>query len=306
LLTLVVGVVLVVDFLGWFHRHQDWKTPSGWNLLSKRDQRRINRFLFSPKEAQGPEGQEAVEIFWLGHSGFLLRWKGYHLLIDPNLNERCTITPRWSQVPCRPEDLPPIDALLITHAHLDHMDTATLLSLSSIGEIMLPAGAATFLPPSLRDLPRKELREGATTTLGPLTIHATQAMHNGGRLHPFHTQIPALGFVIEEGGRSVYVAGDTAFGSFFQEIGQQFHPEVAILPIGAYAPAFPLNAYHLNPPQALHAATMLGVRTVIPCHFGTFRLSLEAPSAPLPWFAALAEAEQRSWFLPPLYPSKPR
>jgi L-ascorbate metabolism protein UlaG (beta-lactamase superfamily) len=108
----------------------------------------------------------------------------------------------------------------------------------------------------------------------------------------------AVGYVIRSGGEAIYYAGDTGARNDFDAIRERFRPRAAILPIGAYSPSWPLQRYHLSPEQAVEVGRRLAVETVIPCHFGTYMLSLDRPEAALPRFAAAAAAEDVRWVMP--------
>ena len=191
----------------------------------------------------------------------------------------------------------PIDAVLISHAHPDHLDRPTLAGLGSVGAVVVPAGSERWLPAGM---PAVVMRAGDVASFGAVEVHAVEAAHNGDRRHPFSSAIRALGFVLIAGGESIYFAGDTGATNDFAALGRRFHPRVAILPIGAWSPRLVLGAYHLSPDDAVEAARELGRPLVVPCHFGTFTLSLDRPDRALPRFAAVAHERGISWQLPPL------
>jgi L-ascorbate metabolism protein UlaG (beta-lactamase superfamily) len=114
-----------------------------------------------------------------------------------------------------------------------------------------------------------------------------------------------VGWVVRAGGVALFFAGDSGLGSHFQTIGNRYRPQLAILPIGAYAPAWPLRRYHLSPEDAVEAAARLGVELVIPAHFGTFRLALDRPDDALPRFARAAQERGLRWAMPRFYSPLP-
>lgn len=207
-------------------------------------------------------GDCAPTLGWLGHSGFLLEWCGTTLLIDANLNDRCTLSRRLMPAFIEPDRLPPADAVLLSHAHFDHLDLPTLEAIRAPGAVIAPHGSI--------------------------------------RLHPFASGDLAVGYVIRHGGDAIYYAGDTGRGKHFAAIAAAFEPRLAILPIGAYAPRPILRRYHLNPEEAVAVAIELGVEVVVPSHFGTFRLSLDHPRAALPRFAKAAAGDEVTWLMPAL------
>ncbi|MBZ0112613.1 MAG: MBL fold metallo-hydrolase [Thermoanaerobaculia bacterium] len=271
-----------------------WRVATGWNQIA--DGARLS----SPDPWWGTAlASDPPELEWLGHAGFRLHWKGTVLLIDPNLSDRCTVVRRVLERPREAEALGPTDAVLITHPHFDHLDLPTLLALPSVGSLIVPQGARSYVSGlEGSGVPVTELRPWDSVGVGQLEVTAVPAAHNGSRWHPLHSARSAVGFIIRSSDGSMYVAGDTGPSNDFAAIRDRFHPEVAILPIGAFSPAFPVGRYHLSPEQAAQVAKTLAVRSVIPSHFGTFRLALDAPSTALPRFAWAASELGVRWAMP--------
>ncbi len=293
-LGLLAAAGLLVAWVGWLTPDRPWRTATGWERIPAAE-RPTASVLWDDTAAAGP----APELVWLGHSGFLLTWRGSRLLIDPNTSRRCTVSRRVLERPADLARLGAVDAVLISHAHYDHLDLPTLGSIPDLGTVVVPAGSEPYLPAPLRRR-AVALQVGERRRLGELEVVAVRAAHNGNRYHPLSSDQLAVGYVIRTPRTSLYYAGDTGFGEHFAEIRERFHPRVAILPIGAYAPGFPLRRYHLSPEDAVEAARVLGVETVVPCHFGTFVLSLDRPSQALPRFAHAARAADLRWLMPRL------
>lgn len=233
-------------------------------------------------------------LAWLGHASILLDWHGVRLLLDPVFGNLAGLVRR--RLPRPPESAwAQLDAILLTHGHMDHLGPQTLRTLPRV-PIHLPRPTETFLPRDLRPQARPG-PIGETWTLGALTIHRTPARHGGWR-YPWQQGYVASGYLVSDGTQSVYLAGDSAWGPHFAEIGRTHRPNIAVLPIGAYAPAWFLRKRHLNPPEALDAFEALSARRCIPYHFGTYRLSLEPLSQPLAWFATEAQRRGIDWELP--------
>jgi L-ascorbate metabolism protein UlaG (beta-lactamase superfamily) len=227
-----------------------------------------------------PDSEPRVQ--WLGHSGYRLDWGGRVLMVDPVLARRVSVTPRLCELP-PPRCLEGVTDLLISHAHMDHLDNATLERVASC-DLHLPRRSERFLSARVRRRHRvHSFAPGAAFGLGGLQVSVVPARHGGWR-YPWQRGHFACGFVVSDGHRVVYLAGDTAWGTHFAEIGQRFRPDTAILPIGGYAPRWFLRCRHLDPAEAAAAARALGARWVIPGHFGTYRVSLEPPDQPLEWF----------------------
>jgi N-acyl-phosphatidylethanolamine-hydrolysing phospholipase D len=133
-----------------------------------------------------------------------------------------------------------------------------------------------------------------------IEILAVPTAHNGSRRHPWRSRKLAVGYLLRGPGETLYYPGDTAFDADFDAIRQDFQPTLAILPIGCFAPRIPLKIHHLSPEEAAEAGRILQVRSVIPCHFGTFALTLDRPSTALPRFARAARARGVAWQMPAL------
>ena len=273
-------------------RPTDWRSATGWSEIPA-DRRPPAAPLWSG-------GSDEPRLEWLGHSGFRIEWAGTTLLLDPNLSPRCTVSARRFEPPLAAHELGAIDAALISHAHFDHLDLPTLSGVPSLGSILLPRGSEHDLAgmrPSTRIVP---MAAGETRAVGGLEVTAVPAAHNGHRLHPLASRRPALGWIVRRGDDALYYAGDTGRRNDFDAIRREFRPRVAILPIGAYLPRYPMKYYHLSPEEAVDVAIELGVEAVVPCHFGTFTLALDHHAAALPRFAAAARARGVRWSMPPL------
>jgi len=274
---------------------QPWGVATGWNRVPSAERPADSRLW------KATPGHEPPELWWLGHSGFLLRWHGRQLLVDPNTSSRCTVSARVLEPAAAVATLGPIDAVLLSHAHFDHMDVPTLTALPDVRLVALPAGAERWLPPSLlAHAGLAPLHAGERVSVGDLEICAVPAAHEGNRTHPFHGAVGALGWVVRHGPDAIYFAGDTAATNPFVDIAREHRPRVAVLPIGAWLPRFPMKHYHLSPEEAVVAGEKLGVETIVPCHFGTFTLSLDRPSWALPRFAHAARVADVHWVMPRL------
>ena len=281
-------LVWLVYLLGWFTPPRRWEMATGWDRIPPAQRAPF----FEPDE---------FTLDWLGHSGFVLRWAGQTILLDPNTSTRCTVSRRAMELPEDIARVGAVDAVLISHAHYDHLNVDTLKRVPSIGFTAIPAGAEGYLAESAAHTHPRPVMAHEKITLGPLEIFPVPAAHNGNRFHPLKSKIPAVGYIIRSPTRTLYFAGDTAFRNPFARIATEHRPDVAILPIGAFEPAPILHHYHMNPEEAVSAAAQLGVRGVIPCHFGTLRLSFDDPRIALPRFAAAAEVAGLPWLMPRLW-----
>jgi L-ascorbate metabolism protein UlaG (beta-lactamase superfamily) len=284
----------LADLLGWFRRKRPWAGASGWAAVPT-DQQPDNT-VPSLLAAQD------LRVDWLGHSGFLVRWGGHVVLLDPNTSAHCCfLAPRLMEPPDDVARLGCIDAVCLSHAHFDHLDLPTLCRLGDARSLVIPFGCDGYVSGVQGGVTRYVVQAGGRVALAGLEIIAVPAAHNGNRGHPFRSRQPALGYMLKRNGFTLYFAGDTAFRNPFAQIGAEHRPDVAILPIGAFEPARVLGHFHMNPEEAVSAAAQLGVKGVIPCHFGTFRLSFDEPQAALPRFAAAAEVAGLPWMMPRLW-----
>lgn len=297
LVALVALVALVGSLAGWVSPPRPWQQSTGWDQIPIADRGAIVSRLWP--------GEAAPKIRWLGHAGFVLDWHGVRLAIDPNTSAWCTLARRTMMRPERLASLGALDAVLISHAHYDHLDLATLAD-ARLGTIVMPAGSEGYVSSLVgAGATVRGLAERESLRVGGLEIIAVPAVHHGNRLHPLASRRRALGYVIRPAapsgsatGSAILVAGDTGFGDHFAAIRDAYRPRIALLPIGAYAPSFPIERVHLNPEQAVRAAQILEVEAMMPMHFGTFPLSLDRPDDALPRFARAAREAGLRWLMP--------
>lgn len=225
------------------------------------------------------ELSDELHIEWLGHSSFWIEWHDTRILLDPVLSSRVSLTHRLWDTPLKAESLH-ADAVLISHAHMDHMDNPTLESLPTT-TLYLPAGSEVFLSDNVKEQHQVSgLKDAEQVRVKELTITRVPTNHGGWR-YPWQTGYEACGYCISDGEQTIYFAGDTAWGNNFKKIGEVYHPNIAILPIGGYSPWFWLKRHHISPEQAVEAYEALGSTILIPCHFATYRVSAESHNAPL-------------------------
>ncbi len=229
-------------------------------------------------------------IVWLGHATFYLQLGGVRIITDPVFGEIPMVPPRLIPFPIDPESLDP-DIILISHGHYDHFDTASLKTLDIYRKkrkVILPPGLSSYLKRGAdsRELDWYEHYRYDTN----LTITALPAAHWHRRgLFDFNRAL-WCSFLIHTENKTIYFAGDSAFDRHFAEIAQKAgSPKIALMPIGAYEPAELMRLNHMNPEEAIEAAKILGARTIIPYHYGTFRLSDETPGDPYRRICRLAE-----------------
>jgi L-ascorbate metabolism protein UlaG (beta-lactamase superfamily) len=222
-------------------------------------------------------------VKWHGHASLTIEWKGTRLVVDPLLGKSVSVARRFFDGLELPIDNE-YDAVLLTHAHMDHFDPKALEEVK-FKTLILPAGSDRFLNSRQRSVYKLRFAKlEEPLEVGALRILPLPARHGGWR-YPWQRGLSARSYLIQCEGRSLYLAGDSAHGAHFEEIGRRFAPDYAVIPIGAYSPAFFLKERHLNPEEAILATRQLRSRFMMPCHFGTYRLSLERPQEPLLRFA---------------------
>lgn len=235
-----------------------------------------------------------LALTFIGHSSFLVQIGGKNLVIDPNFARWLFILKRLRRPGVRVKDLPPIDAVLVTHAHFDHLHRPSLRAIARATRRKRRSAPAIIVPRLVGDLVSDlgfreiiEMRWWDTLRLDGISVSHTPSRHWGARvIKDMHRGYG--GYVLKHHSDSLYHAGDTAYFDGFQEIGRRLHPEVALLPIGAYNPPSFRNV-HASPEDAIRAFMDLGARWMVPMHYGTFRLSHEPMDEPLKLLAAESE-----------------
>jgi L-ascorbate metabolism protein UlaG (beta-lactamase superfamily) len=225
-------------------------------------------------------------VTFIGHSSFFVQIGGKNLLIDPNFARWIFVLKRLRRPGLRLRDLPPIDAVLVTHAHFDHLHRPSLRSIARLTRLKSGKRPLIIVPRQVRDLVSDlgyarviDLEWWQTLQLGAVEITHTPAKHWGARVIR-DTHRGYGGFVLRAGRHSLYHSGDTAYFEGFQEIGERLKPDVALLPIGAYYPASFRNV-HTSPEDAVQAFRDLGARWMVPMHYGSFQLGHEPIDEPL-------------------------
>jgi L-ascorbate metabolism protein UlaG (beta-lactamase superfamily) len=272
--------------------HADMRFGKGWykrNFLSEV----LLPSLFtprhgSPKRVEFPKlSGNQICVTWIGHASFLIQTREHNLVIDPIWANWLKVIKRLKHPGIELHDLPQIDLVLVSHAHFDHLDKKTLRAIADKQPIVVPEHVGSLVHGLGFNMVR-EMRRWEVFDYRGLRITLTPAQHWGARvLHDSHRSFG--GFLIEWEGKTVFHAGDTAYFSGFKEIGQRFSIDLALLPIGAYD-NLSRRDVHMNPEQALQAFVELRAQTLIPMHYGTFRLSYESLEEPPERLLRAAEA----------------
>lgn len=248
--------------------------------------------------------ENAVTVCWIGHATVLISFYGVNVLTDPVFGNRIgfslglgTAGPKRYIAPAlRLKELPPIDLVLLSHAHMDHMDVATLGKLGGLdgtgrqsrrvgnptavtakatADILAQAGLSRRAPGPI------ELAWGEQTTVrtgkGELAIEAFEVKHWGERW-PSKLERGYNGYILRREGKVILFGGDTAHTELFAELRSRGPFEAAIMPIGAYRPWI---WNHCTPEEAVAMANAAGAKYIVPVHHQTFKLSEEPFNEPM-------------------------
>jgi L-ascorbate metabolism protein UlaG (beta-lactamase superfamily) len=285
-----------------FHNHDDTRQGGflKWQLTKKPG--------FWPEWIDAPPGPPpparvgdgALRVTFVNHATLLIQIDNVNILTDPIWSERTSPVsfagPRRHRPPgIRFEDLPPIDAVLVSHNHYDHLDLPTLRRLSA-PRVFTPLGNGALIGPRATELDwwqSSKLSDG-------VDVHVVPARHFCARGISDRNRNLWGGFVVTAPSGNVYFAGDTGWGAHFAEIGKRFAPiRLALLPIGAYLPRWFMQPVHIDPRQAVDAHLALGAATSVAMHYGTFALGDDGLDDPVRELrAALDERnETRFWIL---------
>ncbi len=268
------------DFLKW-----------QWNRLRNGAPEKPRKYDFSAlfPDAANPGTAEAGDwqITWIGHSTCLIRIGDRHLLTDPIWSERCSPVswagPRRYVPPGLPfDELPRIDAVLISHNHYDHLDRATIRRLGNGPHYFVPLGVAPWLRrQGIRAENITELDWWQEAQFAGMRIVCTPAQHFSGRTLMDRNQTLWCGWAMMAAKVRIYFAGDSGYFPGFVDIGRRLGPfDVALLPIGAYRPRWFMHPVHMDPREALQAFLDVKAHWFVPIHWGTFDLADEPLDEP--------------------------
>ena len=256
-----------------------WKV---WDKLSRESRPPTEPFVTPsrPYDSALVAGH-AAQLTWIGHASFLFTVSGKRLLVDPLLRPNLGPLRRRAPVGIPAAELPPIDYVLVTHNHRDHLDPKSLAMVPGAPLFIAPLGNAAVL----RAAGAKEVVEldwwerhdgdGLDVTLVP-------ARHWSMRFPWDRNDALWGGFVVRGQEGAFYHAGDTGFDeATFAAIGDRMGPiDWAMLPIGAYEPRWFMEPQHMGPEEAVRASLAVRARNLVAMHWGTFVLTDEPPGEP--------------------------
>jgi L-ascorbate metabolism protein UlaG (beta-lactamase superfamily) len=220
---------------------------------------------------------EALAAYWLGHSSLIIELEGKRLLVDPVFGNAAPlpgIVRRFVSAPLRRADLPPLDYVLITHDHYDHLEYATMRALRNREtRFIVPYGVAAHL--RKWGIPAERIQEigwGEHFTEGALTIASERTIHFSGRSFGRRDTTLWTSYAIKGERYRVFISGDGGYGAHFSDIGAAHGPfDLAFLEIDGWNPGWPKT--HLFPQEVLQAYHDLDARALVPVHWGVFDLA---------------------------------
>lgn len=220
-----------------------------------------------PVAVRSPLPASGSWLTWLGHASFLLRLGGLTVAVDPVLSSRI-LGAGQRLTPPGLGRLPLLDLLLISHNHYDHLDAPTLRPLARDTPVVAPGGLGQWF--RYRGFTAvTELDWWESVRVGPLEVTFVPAHHWSRRGLFDHCATLWGGFILTVPGLRVYHAGDSAYGPFFASIGSRYPGiHAAMLPIGAYAPPWFMQTMHMDPEEAVQAASDVGAPIMVPMHWG--------------------------------------
>ncbi|GAB2694279.1 MBL fold metallo-hydrolase [Mucilaginibacter koreensis] len=238
-----------------------------------------------PEGAFNKAPENGLRVTWMGHASVLIEIDGKRILTDPVWSKRASFSSffgpkRFYKAPIALQDLPELDAIIISHDHYDHLDKATIKYFAGTATpFICTLGVAKYLKRWGVAASRiTEMDWGDHTELGTdCRITATPARHFSGRGITHRDETLWASFVIKSEQHNVYFGADSGWFEGFADIGQAFGPfDLTILGIGAYGKYWP--DIHTTPEQAVKAHLLLNGKLMLPMHWGTF------PLAPHPWY----------------------
>jgi L-ascorbate metabolism protein UlaG (beta-lactamase superfamily) len=248
----------------------------------------------------------ALRVSFVGHASVLIQTQGVNILIDPVWAERASplarLGPKRVNAPgIALDDLPPLDAVLVTHSHYDHLDLTTLSHLARARpcRVITPLGNDAIMrarDPSIR-AEAYDWGESIEIASG-VAVHIEPSLHWSARNLRDRRMALWCAFVIDTPAGKIFHAGDTGYGGgdLFRNLFIKYRGfRLANLPIGAYEPRWFMKNQHVDPEEAVHIFEDIGAAYALAMHWGTFRLTDEAIDEPV---KRLAVARERAGIAP--------
>lgn len=257
--------------------------PAFFREISKEYKRPTLTASLHPQPKHWPN--EGLHAAWIGHSTVLIKADGITILTDPVFSLRVGINlgpltvgiKRLIEAATQVTSLPPIDVILLSHAHMDHFDIPSLRELESPRTHVVTAYRTADLLRVRRYAGVHELRWNGRAQAGPVSVRAFEVAHWGARMRS-DVYRGFNGYLVDAGRYRLIFGGDTAYTETFKGLRSSRPVDLAIMPIGAYDPWIRV---HCNPEQALRMAEDAGSEMILPVHHQTFQLSREPKLEPI-------------------------
>ncbi|MFC4103199.1 MBL fold metallo-hydrolase [Paenibacillus xanthanilyticus] len=231
---------------------------------------------------------KAASVTWIGHSTFLIRHSGLTIVTDPVWAETMGFQKRLAPPGIEIGQMPPVDVVLLSHSHYDHLHLPSLKKLIGDKRLIVPVGLGPLLRKKGFEFVT-ELQWWEQTMVNGVRFTFVPAQHWTRRTLTDTNRSHWGGFVIEPvesimnakphdyAPETIYFAGDSGYFEGFKQIGERFRVDVALMPIGAYEPEWFMKMQHVTPEEALQAFLDVGARLFIPMHYGAFALADDTP-----------------------------
>ena len=246
---------------------------------------------------------DQLQVSWLGHSTFLVQYQGINILTDPIFSDRASPfgfagPKRYTQHVVNYSQLPPIDFVVISHNHYDHLDDTAARMLGNRPVYLVPLGLTDWFtdqgisPTRIREFDWWDV--ATPETPGPaIRVEAQPSQHWSARGLFDRRKTLWASWRIELAGKTLWFVGDTGYNPrLFKEIGERAGPvDLAFIPIGAYDPRSFMQTYHVDPDEAVMIHGDIGAKQSLGMHWGTYPLTAEEPMDPPRRLAAARERE---------------
>lgn len=273
------------------------------DIMRWQKERRGKRKDLSFRIGQADQKQQALlnsdhrelTITWIGHSTFLIQIDGLTIVTDPVWAKQMGFSRRMEEPGLSLDEIPPVDIILLSHSHYDHLHVGSLRKLKGSPIVLVPEGLERNIERILRGCEVHGLPWWGHVNIGSVEFHFVPAQHWTKRTLTDTNTSHWGGWVIKrptDTTDSIYFAGDSGYFEGFHEIGKRFTDiRYALMPIGAYEPEWFMGTQHVTPEEAIQAFIDIGAELFIPMHYGAFRLADDTTEEALN--RLLAEWERR-------------